>query len=134
MAESSFFDNQPEDKPGGDIPHLDESPKAAEPDGTFATDDGRLAAFISYIPFACFIPLLNMRQNEEAQYHARQGVVLFLIELVAAVFLIDAVSNFVFAAILIIALALAMAGMLFALQGRNYRLPIISDLAEKLKM
>jgi len=59
---------------------------------------------------------------------------LFLIELLAALFLIDRISSFVFTGVLLVAAAFSVAGIVFALQGKNYRLPIISDLADKTKL
>ena len=127
----SFFDNQSEEKPTGEVPNLDGTPG----DGSgFNTDEGRLAAVMAYIPFLCFIPLLNMKHNEEARFHARQGVMLFLIELVAFLFLFEKISQFVFTAVLIVAVAFSIAGIYFSLQGKNYRLPIVGDLADKSKL
>ncbi len=128
---SSFFNETPDDKPVEETPVPEVTP--VESHG-FKTDEGRLAAVMSYIPFLCFVPLLNMRHNPEAVFHARQGLMLFLVELVAFLFLFDRISNFVFTAILIVAVALSMVGIFFALQGRNYRLPIVGDLADKSKL
>ncbi len=128
----SFFDNKSEEKPTGEVPNLDGSPGGSG--SGFNTDEGRLAAVMAYIPFLCFIPLLNMKHNEEARFHARQGVMLFLIELVAFLFLFDRISEFVFTAVLIVAVALSIAGIYFSLQGKNYRLPIVGDLADKSKL
>lgn len=128
----SFFDNQGDQKPTGEIPGLAGKPGSA--DSRFQTDEGRLAAVMSYIPFLCFIPLLNMKHNEEARFHARQGVMLFLIELVAFLFLFERISQFVFTAVLIVAVAFSLAGIYLALQGKNYRLPIVGDLADKSKL
>ncbi|MBU0983191.1 MAG: hypothetical protein KKA42_04935 [candidate division Zixibacteria bacterium] len=133
----SFFDNQPEDKPTGEIPDLEEPAAGSakgDHEGGFSTEDGRLAAIMAYIPFLCFIPLLNMKYNKEARFHARQGVMLFLIELLALLFLVDRVANFVFTAVLIVAVAFSIAGIYFALQGKNFRLPIVGDLADKSKL
>lgn len=132
MPSSFFNDNDHvEAKPAEPNP----TPETAAPnDKGFATDEGRLAAVMAYIPFLCFVPLLNMRHNQEAVFHARQGVMLFLIELVAFLFLFDRISAFVFTAILIVAVALSIAGIFFALQGRSYRLPIVGDLADKSKL
>lgn len=135
----SFFDNQSDKKPSGDIPGLgDGAEREGAGPGTqgaaFKSDEGRLAAIMSYIPFLCFIPLLNMKHNEEARFHARQGVMLFLIELIALLFMVDRISNFVFTAVLIVAVAFSIAGIYFALQGKNYRLPIVGDLADKSKL
>lgn len=131
MADSSFFDNESSEKPSDDIPNFD-----GTADSGFKTEDGRLAAIIAYIPIACFIPLVmdTMKHNEEARFHARQGVVLFVIELLALFFLIEPVAHFVFTAVLIVAVVLAIVGIVMAFQGKSYKLPIIGDLADKSKL
>jgi len=135
----SFFRNEVSETPEENIPELDEvqndsAAKSEEEPGGFTTEEGRMAAILSYIPFLCFIPLLNMRENKEASFHARQGVILFLIELVAALFLVDGISDFVFKGVLIVAIAFSVAGIYFALRGKSYKLPIIGDLADKTKL
>jgi len=135
----SFFKNEPEEKPTGEIPQLDDSAAAGEKKTggngeSFQSEEGRMAAIMSYIPILCFIPLLNMKENKEAHFHARQGVMLFLIEVLAIIFLIDGISKFVFKALLIVAVALSVVGIYFALQGKNYKLPIIGDFADKAKL
>lgn len=131
MPSSFFDDDADEQKPHEETPQPDTPPK---PGAGFQTDEGRLAAVMSYIPFLCFVPLLSMRHNEEARFHARQGIILFLIEALAVLFLFDRISDFVFTTILIVAVAFSIAGIYFGMQGRNYRLPIISDLADKTKL
>ncbi len=133
----SFFKDSEKDNPTGDIPGLNDDTGKNKTENqakeSFATEEGRMAAIMAYIPILCFIPLLNMKDNKEAQFHARQGVLLFLVEIIAMVFLIDKISNMVFTGILMLALALSCVGIYFALQGKNYRLPIIGDLADKTK-
>ncbi|MBK7143460.1 MAG: hypothetical protein IPH75_15420 [bacterium] len=135
----SFFRDQTDQS--AEVPPEDTSlPKQVPPEKTeneqMLTDDSRLAAIISYIPFLCFIPLVNInwRENDEARFHARQGIILFIIELVAVVLLIDDLAKFVFKAVLIGAGALAAAGIYFAMQGKRIRLPLISDIADKAKL
>lgn len=135
----SFFrdqtDNSAEAPPEvAPIPEQFDSPKPETDD--LQSDEGRLAAIISYIPFLCFVPLVNInwRENDEARFHARQGIVLFLIEIVAVVLLIDDLAKFVFKAVLVGAAALAATGIYFALQGKKIRLPVISDIADKAKL
>jgi len=130
---SSFFDDDAEEqKPQGGEPQPSSPPP--ETADSFQTDEGRLAAVMSYIPFLCFVPLLSMRHSEEARFHARQGLILFLIEALAVLFLFDRIADFVFTSILVVAVAFAIAGIYFGMQGRNYRLPIIGDLADKTKL
>jgi len=97
-------------------------------------EDIKMASVMAYIPFLCFVPLLNAGSSKDVRFHARQGVILFIIELVAALFLIDQVSDFFFKVILIFAVALSVAGLIFAAQGKNYKLPIIGDLIDKTKL
>ena len=135
----SFFKNDPDEKPSKYVPDLEGeshegSSQETESRESFVTQEGRMAAIMAYIPLLCFVPLLSMKDNKEAHFHARQGVLLFLIELVAAIFLIDSISDFVFKGILLIAVALSIVGIYFAIQGKNYKLPIIGDLADKTKL
>lgn len=135
MTESFFDKHDPEETQTNEIPELQGNANNDQSGiGGFASEEGRMAAILAYIPFLCFIPLLNMKENKEARFHARQGVVLFLVELVAVLFLIDGISDFVFKIILVAAVALSVAGLIFAVQGKNYRLPVIGDLADKAKL
>lgn len=129
MDKSFFANDTDEEKPGVEDPI-----KESKEFESFSSDEARLAAIMSYIPFLCFFPLLKMRDNPQAMFHARQGVILFLIELVAILFLIDGISDLIFKTLLIIAAAASLAGIYFALKGENYRLPIVSDLADKFKL
>ncbi len=134
----SFFKDDPDEKPRNTVPGLDDEYEdgagRTEAGERFYSDEGRMAAIMAYIPILCFVPLLSMKDNSEARFHARQGVMLFLIELVAVLFLFDTISDLVFKGILLIAAGLSVAGIVFAVQGKNYRLPIIGDLAEKSKL
>lgn len=136
MAESFFRNDNQETGEAGltDRPGRGSDEEGRFDSGEFATQEGRMAAVMAYIPILCFFPLLNMRENKEARFHARQGVLLFLVELVAVLFLIDGVSAFVFRVVLVLAIGLAVAGVILSLQGRSYRLPILGDLAEKVKL
>lgn len=138
MSDSFFRDQderpaepQQERKIDSEIP-----PNADPGKGDLLSDETRLAAIMSYVPFLCLVPLanINWRENEEARFHARQGIVLFVIEIIAVVLLIDDMAKFIFKSILVLAAALAVTGIYFTLQGKRIRLPIISDLADKAKL
>lgn len=137
MSES-FFREEPEPQPTEPRPEpdisLSEEPQPAAED--LPNEDDRLAAAMSYIPFLCFVPLMNVnwRNNPRARFHARQGVLLFVIELVTVLLLIDDLAKFALRAILILTAALAVAGIILASQGKSLRLPFISDLANKLRL
>jgi uncharacterized membrane protein len=114
------------------FPDLGDDVFSSESDGTGETSP--LFVVFSYIPILCLAPILKMGEDENLRFHARQGLVLFLIEIIAALFLIPALSTLFWKAILIGCIGSAITGVLFALQGKKYKLPIISDLAEKIKL
>lgn len=139
MSESFFKNDRPQ-APTGEVPELTKpeqeggtDAKGGEAVDDFKSEEGRMAAIMSYIPLLCFIPLLNMPENKEARLHARQGTLLFIVELFAAVLLVDGIAHFIFKAILIIAVAFSLLGIFFALQGRNHKLPFIGDFVDKTK-
>jgi uncharacterized membrane protein len=124
----------------GSVPDFGEDPlkktetseNSASADGS--VDEGRSAAIMAYIPFLCFVPLTTMRDNKFAMHHGRQGLVLLMAELLAVLFLIPKVSNFFWVMVIILCAGSAIAGILFAIQGKAYKLPYIGDIAEKLKL
>ncbi|MCK5127761.1 MAG: hypothetical protein KAR42_16010 [candidate division Zixibacteria bacterium] len=129
---NSFFDHEKhDDEFSGEsgIPDLDNEKLDSGP-----AEDRRMAAIMAYIPFLCFIPLIKMRDDPYAYFHARQGLVLFFIEIVALIFSFPHISQLFWVAILIACIGSALAGVWFAVQGKTYRLPIISNLADKIKI
>ncbi len=106
----------------------------ADQDKEDEVEEGKAAAILAYFPFLCFIPLIKMRDNKFAVEHGKQGLILFLIEIVAAVFLIPKISDLFWGAIIIFCLIFALGGMLLALQGKNWKIPFLGDLADKIKI
>ncbi len=130
----SFF-NQDDGATGkSEIPSLDDTDQGQTSGKEQDRDRGVIAAVLSYIPFLCLVPLLQMRDNEQARFHSRQGLILFLIELLALLFLIPGLSGMVWKMVIIIALGASVAGIIFGLQGKKYKLPIIGDIADKIKI
>ncbi len=131
---NSFFDHGQNDNEfttkKGNIPDLDEM----ENDQGRITEDRRLVALMAYIPFLCFVPLLRMRDDKYAYFHARQGLVLFLLELIVFIFSFEKLSGIFWTAITIGCIGAAVAGIMFAIQGKSYKIPVIGDIAERLKL
>ncbi|HLG94269.1 MAG TPA: hypothetical protein VI546_05480 [candidate division Zixibacteria bacterium] len=97
-------------------------------------EEGRAAALLAYVPFMCFVPLLKMRHNRFALHHGKQGLVLFMVEILALIFYIPFVSRHFWAFVLILALLASIYGLLQVLQGRDWKLPFLGDLAEKIRL
>jgi len=118
-----FGEDMPEEVKGPEKINIDES-----------VEEGRSAAIMAYIPFLCFVSLTTMRHNKFALHHGKQGLVLLMLEVLAVIFLIPKISGYFWALVIIFCVGSAIAGILFAVQGRMTRLPYISDFAEKLKI
>ena len=121
------------------VPEFGEDPRVEveEPEKRSAEaeiDEGRSAAILAYIPFMCFVPLTTMRGNKFALHHGRQGLVLLILEILAALFMIPKVSDYFWVMVLIVCAGSAAVGILFAVQGKTCKLPYIGDLADWMKI
>ena len=118
------------DKPGPDnLPHLDDDFGEGRP-----SEERRMMAVMAYIPFLCFIPIIKMRDDAYVYFHARQGLILFFAEIIAFIFTFPHLSQLFWTVVLIACIGAAVAGIMFALQGKMHRIPLIGDIAEKFKM
>ena len=97
-------------------------------------EDGKAAALLGYIPFMCFVPLVKMRDNPFAIQHGKQGLLLFIIEIIAALFLLPQISFIFWGLVIILCFVSASAGIFFVLQGQDWKIPFIGDLADKIKI
>lgn len=114
---------------------MESHPSLGDPDlEAREIDEGKAAAILAYIPFLCFVPLIKMRDNRYAVAHGKQGLVLLLIELVAALLMVPRISNLIWQLVLIGCLGAAIAGVWSVLQGRWFKFPIIGDFSERLKL
>jgi len=93
-------------------------------------NDDKLWSILSYIPILCLIPLLQEETDSDLRLHARQGVVLMLLELLICILLIPGVTNLLFIVSLVICILLALIGAFNAAQSKYWRIPVISDIAE----
>ena len=105
----------------------------------------RWHAAISYVSVVCLVPFFLRSENPYILYHAKQGVVLFLVEMVGAIFIwiLDVTFGQIpFLGILLVgafrlvffllALGLSVLGFMRALAGERLPLPWLGTYAEGL--
>lgn len=90
-------------------------------------EDNKLLGALAYISIICFVPLFLKRDSKFAQFHAKQGLLLFIIELFTFI-------PFFGWMLFVLAVILAIFGAMNAYQGKFYVLPIIGKYAEKLNI
>ncbi len=89
-------------------------------------------AALSYVAFLVLIPLLVRRNDPYVVWHAKQGLVILigLILAVVAAQWMRAPANILFL-VLLIANAI---GLVQALIGKKWKIPVIGNLADKFKI
>jgi len=98
-------------------------------------EEGKFFAAISYIAFLCVVTLLLKRENKFALYHAKQGLIIFVAE---ATILMIAGFPFVGQIVYIVGSSLALGvsvyGILYAIQGKKVKIPLVTNFAEKISL
>ena len=101
-----------------------------------APHDGRMIAAVSYVGALCLIPLIFAKDSPFAQEHAKQGLVLAIIELAIKIFggfvwripfgglLVMIVSVWVF--------IVSVIGVIKAMNGEHFEIRYVSEWARKI--
>ncbi|MBF0331484.1 MAG: hypothetical protein HQL17_06065 [Candidatus Omnitrophica bacterium] len=92
--------------------------------------DNKPFALLSYCFILCIMPLVQKKDDEFVQFHARQGLALFLCEM--AFFIVSIVFPFLFRPAAFIFAVLSFWGMIKVLRGERATLPFIHSLSQKL--
>ncbi len=106
----------------------------AEVDRT--AEEGKIWAFIGYWWILFLVPLLAKKENKFALFHGKQGMVLFVFEVIIWILsYIPVIGWFIIGPIgSIICIVLAIVGMVKSLQGKYWKMPVLGDIAEKIKI
>ncbi|MBI5076795.1 DUF4870 domain-containing protein [Candidatus Falkowbacteria bacterium] len=97
--------------------------------------EDRILAAISYLGVLCLIPLFGKKDSAFVEFHAKQGLVLFIIE--AAAFFINIIP-FIGQAIWfffgLVFLAVSIFGVSKALKGEYWRMPVLGKYTREIRL
>ncbi|MCK4540537.1 DUF4870 domain-containing protein [Candidatus Parcubacteria bacterium] len=94
-------------------------------------EENKAIAALSYVWVLCLIPLLTKKKSKFAQFHAKQGLVLFIIEIIGTfIFWIP----FIGWTIAVLLLVVAIIGVLKALNGEWWKIPYVYDWSKKFNL
>jgi uncharacterized membrane protein len=106
-----------------------------------ASSDRTLWLILSYLGILSLIPWLAKKDDPEVQWHAKNGVALFGAEVIVAIALtilgvvmrgmLACGMSVVWCVIWIGFLAISIICIMKAVSGQRYRIPVITDFAEK---
>lgn len=92
-----------------------------------------ILALFSYMGVLCLVPLLFNRDNAYVQFHARQGLVLWIWGVLAIFSLyVPILGGFIFSFSVLVIMLYSVLGIVSVLFARSWKLPVISLFAEKL--
>ena len=98
-------------------------------------NDAKVLAAIGYIGILCLLPLLLKKGNRFAEHHGKQGLVLFIAEIVLAfINIIPILGQLIWLIGIVILFIFSIKGIMKALQGEYWELPILGDYAKKITL
>lgn len=97
--------------------------------------EDRLVAAIGYLGILCLIPLLLKKDSAFAQHHGKQGLVILIVWLALWIgMIIPILGQIVWTLGSIVLLVLIILGMVNALEGRRWDMPILAKYAKQIKL
>ena len=97
--------------------------------------DEKILAAIGYLGILCLIPLLAKKDSPLAQHHGKQGLVLMIAWFVLWVGnIIPILGQLVFMVGSILLLVLVVLGIVNALNGKMWEMPVLGQYAKRFKL
>lgn len=97
-----------------------------------AVREGKFFAIISYISFLCIITLVLKKNNKFALYHAKNGLVIFVMEVAAFILSIIPILGWLIGIFgYALFLLVSVWGMMQAALGICPRIPVVTKISEK---
>jgi len=101
--------------------------------------ENKAIAAIAYLGILFLVPLLAAKDSPFAQYHAKQGLILFIASLcgffIGLIFgFIPIINLLIWIIIMALIFALFLIGLFNALNGKTKPLPVIGELAKKFNL
>ena len=92
----------------------------------------KVVAAIGYVSVLCLVPLFVARESKFAQFHGKQGLALFLAAIVIAVVRQVLPGLWPILSLLnLVILVLSVIGIVKAVEGKYWDMPILGGLAKK---
>jgi uncharacterized membrane protein len=89
-----------------------------------------ILAAIAYLPLICLVPLFFNREDPFIQKHAKQGFILFLLDMLAMLLMLNAIWYLVIFA----SVAVAVVGALGIILKGEIKIPFLAEFAEKFRI
>lgn len=109
----------------------DQSGQIQDPD----VQDGKFFAAVGYLSVLCFVPLILKKNNQFAQFHGKQALVLFIFEIAAGILkVVPALGDLVFSIAFVVFGMLSLVGIVKVLMGERWEMPVIYEISGKITL
>jgi len=104
-------------------------------EGSKKEEDNKLMGILSYIGVLCLIPLLTKKDDKFVFFHAKQGLVLFIAEVLTAFVAAIPFLGWIIAPIAsLVWIVLSIIGIINVLGDKTKELPVLGKYAVKIKI
>ena len=111
---------------------ISESPLPA---GDPEVQDAKFFAAIGYFNVLCFVPLLLKKGNKFAEFHGKQALVLFILEIAAGILkTVPAVGDLIFTIAFVVFGILSLIGVVKVLMGERWEMPILYEISSRISL
>jgi uncharacterized membrane protein len=97
--------------------------------------DAKFFAAIGYLNVLCFVPLLLKKENKFAQFHGKQALVLFILEIAASILkIVPALGDLVFTIAFVVFGILSLIGVMKVLMSEYWEMPVIYEISNRISL
>ena len=92
-------------------------------------------AILAYLWILCLIPVLMKKEDEFVRFHARQGLMLFIVEVgIGILGIIPFLGQIIYLLGVLVCGILSLVGIVQVLMGNKWEMPVIGEWARKIKI
>ncbi|MBD3379322.1 MAG: hypothetical protein GF408_02550 [Candidatus Omnitrophica bacterium] len=117
---------------------MDEDRKTPESAGVKKENNAsneNVYAILAYLWILCLVPILMKKEDPFVKFHARQGLMLFIVEVGFGIIgIIPLLGTFVSLIGTLVCAILSLVGIVQVLMGNKWKMPIINEWSEKIKI
>lgn len=97
--------------------------------------EAKFFAAIGYLNLLCFVPLVLKKQNKFAQFHGKQALVLFILEIAAGILkVVPALGDLVFTVAFVVFGILSLVGIIKVLMGEYWEMPVVFEISNRISL
>ncbi len=97
--------------------------------------DAKFFSAMGYFSFLCFVPLILKKESKFAQFHGKQALVLFIMEVAAGILsMVPVVGELVSRFAFVVFGILSLLGIVKVLMNEYWEMPVVSEISQRITL